>query len=252
MKKTIRFVLTTFGLIIPFGMLSSFSYAADAPTPPALMETYLCNLKPGKDLDDVLAARDNLVKQSKKAGLALQDSYLWSHFRGNSQVDLIWHSIYGSLAEWAAETDAAMGKPEMAGVNAKFDEAVDCRTVIGTLKPIHVGKGERPERNFVSAYTCQVNDGVNRQDVGDLVKHLQQVVTAQGDAAPGLVALIEPMTGGPNISDVVIFNLSESVSAWAEFMGGIQSDGGMLRRHFNTTLDCSLNLYNSRKVIDAG
>jgi hypothetical protein len=251
-KKTIRLVLTTVGLIIPFGMLSSFSYAADAPTPPALMETYLCNLKPGKDVDDVLAARDNLVKQSKKAGLAVQDSYVWSHFKGDSQADLIWHSIYGSVAEWAAETDAAMGNPEMAGVNAKFDEAVDCRAVIATLNPIHVGKAELPERTFVSAYTCQVKHGINRQDVGDLVTHLQEVIAAQGDAAPGFVGLVEPMTDGPNIPDVVLFNVSESVSAWAEFMGGVQADGGMLGRHFNATLDCSLNLYGSRQVIDAG
>ncbi len=251
MKKTIRLVLTSIGFLIPFGMFASASYAADEPTPPGFIESYLCNLQPGKDIDDLMSARDYYVKQSEKAGLPVQDSYVWTHYKGDSQADLIWHSLYPSMADWAAQSDAGVGKPEMANVNEKFEEVIDCQPFIGTINPVHVGK-ELSENTFVSSSACRAREGVNRQDVTDLVNHLRGVVATQGDAAPGFIGAIEPITGGPRVPHIVLFSVSDSASAWAGFIGGLRSGDGMLGRHFNTTLDCSLNLYGSRQVIKAG
>ncbi len=96
-KKMYRFVLKALVLAVPVSFMSELSFAEDAPPPPAILESYLCNYLPGKDQDDLMKARDNLVKTLNAADIPLRDTYLWNHHKGDSQVEVIWHSVYPNL-----------------------------------------------------------------------------------------------------------------------------------------------------------
>ena len=59
--------------------MSMFANAdSHAPPPPGVMETYACMFNPGKDMDDLMAARDYYVKQAEKAGIKLGDEFVWT------------------------------------------------------------------------------------------------------------------------------------------------------------------------------
>ena len=61
-NKPISLLACLMALALAF--LGSTTQAAEAP-PPVVLETFACNYHDGKDMDDLLAARDYMVKQAK-------------------------------------------------------------------------------------------------------------------------------------------------------------------------------------------
>ncbi|MCZ6860998.1 MAG: hypothetical protein O7I42_12120 [Alphaproteobacteria bacterium] len=122
-NKPIRMLACLMALGLAFSGFAT--QAADAP-PSVLLETFACSYHDGKDMDDLLAARDYMVKQADKAGVSLAPSYVWSRFKGGPDLDTIWFTVHEDLTAFAAESEAFGAAPELAGVNARFGTVASC------------------------------------------------------------------------------------------------------------------------------
>lgn len=242
-------------LFVTLPILATVSFgvnAAEAPPAP-VMEAYTCNFNDGKDMEDLMAARDYYVKQADKAGIKLGASYLLSLFKGSLPFDLVWMTPHDSLAAFAAATEAEAGSDDMAGVPARFDLVVDCTPNLNALTPVFEREGSAPdgEPSLVSAFACNTNHGVGPVDVQDLRNHIADVVGGLGDKAPSLMFTLSPITQGPTSADVIMFTVNDSLSAWADFTTAVRSSPGgpVLGRHFASVVDCNLALWNAQQVI---
>lgn len=226
--------------------------AAEAPPAP-VMEAYTCNFNSGKDMDDLMAARDNFVKQADKAGIKLGASYLFSLFKGNLPFELVWMNPHDSLAAFAAATEEQAASSAMVDALARFETVVDCTANLNNITPVFQREGNEPdgEPGFVSAYACSTQPGVGPVEVQDLRNHISDVMGTLGDNAPGFMFTMNPITSGPTAADVILFAVNDSVSSWVNFTTAVRSSpaGPSLGRHFQAVADCDLALWNTQRVI---
>ena len=72
MKKTLIFLCA-----FVFSTSTIADHHAPAASSPVL-EAWECSYNPGKNLGDLMSARDYLVKQADKANIALKPLFVWS------------------------------------------------------------------------------------------------------------------------------------------------------------------------------
>lgn len=241
-------------MVLPILLLASpISLAAEMPPPPGVLDSYQCVYQPGKNIDDLMAARDYYVKQAAKAGFATPPAYIWELAKGDAPIDVVWFDIHENLGAFAASADAAAGSAEIAASNERFDTVVKCQSGIGSVRPIFQ-RGE-PDPNagpsFVTSSACRLKHGQNQQNVGDLVRHIGGVMEGMGDKAPAASFIGDPITSGPNTPDYYIFSFSPNATAWSEFVRTLVTNpaGQMLGRHFNTVMDCNMSMWTGQWVI---
>ena len=254
MKTTNRLIrnlaLLTFGLA---GVVSIGANAEEAQ-PPGVLETWTCSYNPGKDIDDVLSARDYYVKQAAKAGVDIGPTYLWSLIKGDLPFDLVWLAPHQNLAAYAASADAQAAAPELSDVTARFYDAATCTPRLGTIQPVF--QREVPDRGdapaIVTAFACGLRQGVDPGvDMADLRGHIGEVLASMGDTAPSTVFAMTPTTGGINTPDWLLFSVFDNMTSWANFVGGLLgSDAGQqLVRHFGAVADCEQAIWGSQRTI---
>ena len=124
MKNRIVLIIGAFVL----GLSGFSAWAADAPPPPLMAETWGCSYKPGKDIDDLLKARDNLLKQAEKAGIDLPPSYMWSLIKGNVSYDTVWLNVHQNLGAFGANSDAWAASGLGEEVLDRFYDVSECST----------------------------------------------------------------------------------------------------------------------------
>ena len=236
-------------------ILTAVSIGANAAeVPPApVMEAYTCNFNPGKDMDDLMAARDNFVKQTDKAGIKLGGSYLFSLFKGNLPFELVWMNPHDSLAAFAAATEEQAASSAVVDALARFETVVDCTANLNNVTPVFNRDDAAPdgEPGFVSAYACNTHPGIGPVEVQDLRNHIAREMGGLGDNAPEFMFTMNPITSGPTSADVILFAVNDSVSSWVNFTTAIQSSPGgpNLGRHFQAVAECELALWNTQRVI---
>ena len=251
--KQLKHILVLIALPI-LALFSTGINAAEQPPAP-VMESFACSYNPGKDMDDLLAARDYLVKQADKAGISLRATYVWSLFKGNAPIDFVWLTPHDSLAAFAAAVEASAASSDMSGVGARFDAVATCESNLANLDAVYQGEG--PGNNgapaFVSAFSCDARPGVGPAQMQDLRNHIADVVGTLGDDAPRFMFTSTPITSGANSPDVRLFAVNDSISDWANFNAAVgNSEGGpQLLRHFGMVLDCGQALFTSQQVISA-
>jgi hypothetical protein len=244
-------------VIMTLPILATVSAGVNAAEPPPtpVMESFACSYNPGKDMDDLLAARDYLVKQAAKAGIALRATYVWSLFKGNAPIDFVWLTPHDSLAAYAAGVEANAGNSDMAGVGARFDAVADCATNLANLNAVYQGEGptDTAAPAFVSAFSCNAKPGVGPAQMADLRNHIGAVVGTLGDDAPRFMFTSTPITNGANSPDVRLFAVNDSISDWASFNAAVGNSAGgpQLLRHFGMVLDCGQALFTSQQVVSA-
>ena len=176
--KTLRNILCTLPLVL-FTLMSTAAWAAEPPPPPMLAETWGCTYKSGKDMEDVLKARDYMVSQAEKAGLSLTDSYLWSLIKGN-----IPSRRSGSTSTRTSLPTRPPATPGRPAVSAKrcWTGSMLCPVVRRGLRPcapFSVGKGCRMRIRITSfrpaaasekgrvPVTCRIWPARERSDDGN-------------------------------------------------------------------------------------
>lgn len=243
-------ILIISSLIIPL------SAHAEEAAGPAILENWSCTYKPGKDRDDLMAARDYMVRQAAKAEMELADSYVWHSYKGGPGLDHIWFSVHDSLEAFAANSTAFGAAPEMSGVGDRFDAVADCQTNVGTVRAIFQGADVTEEEDsggsaFVASNACMLHSGVSEADIVDLENHIRGVLGSVDEYSNVTVFLGSPMTEGPNGADMYLFAVHESLNSFAAASRGFQSSPGRdsLARHFNGMMDCSSAWWSSEMVV---
>ncbi|TDJ33259.1 MAG: hypothetical protein E2O61_12670 [Gammaproteobacteria bacterium] len=239
-------------MVLGLALAGVATQAAEAP-PPLILETFACNYNDGQDIDDLLSARDYMVKQADKAGVTLAPSYLWSRYKGGVDFDTIWFTLHESLAAFAAEGEAFRTAPELAGVDAKFDPVATCESNISTAQVVFQGSEAGPPggSSFIQSNACMFRNGADADDIADFANHLSDVLGNISAYNSTTFVTATPITSGPNSADIYLFSVNDSQSAWAASRTAFQaSDGGAaLIRHFNTILDCNASLWFSQQVV---
>lgn len=240
-------------LALPVLATVSFDVSAAEPPLAPVMETYTCSYNAGKSEKDLMAARDYYVKQADKAGIELGASYLLSLFKGNLPFDQVWMTPHSSLVAFAAATDAEAASADMAGVEARFDDVVECTANLNNLMTVFQREGYAPDGSpgLVSGLACMARPGVGPEQLQDLRTHIADVVGSLGGDAPNAIFMMTPITQGPTSADMVLLAAFDGVSPWAGFVSAVRSSPGgqMLMRHFQAVAECDQALWSSQRVI---
>lgn len=249
MKKTIT-TTAALALIITLGIPLQ---AQEAPPQPAALESWLCNYKEGQDISDLMGARDYLVRQADRAGLDIGPAYLWSLFKGDIDVDVIWHAPHQNLSAYAAAVDREAAAEEMSGVNARFDAVVDCRPVAGPMWQTHEREDAAPQEGatLIASNACMLKPGVGAAHVADLRGHIGSVMASLGDKAPNASYAVTPVSRGPTTAQLVLFNVFGNMGAYSDYIQAIlpSEAGQRLGRHMGLVAECGQALWRSQQVI---
>ena len=253
MKTTNQLVRKLALLTFAFAGMVSIGVNAEEAQPPGVIETWTCSYNDGKDVEDVLAARDYYVKQAAKAGVDIGPAFLWSLIKGDLPFELIWLAPHQNLSAYAASADAQAAADELSDVTARFYDAATCTPRLATTRSVF--QREVPDRGdapaIVTAFACSERQGGDAVDIADLEGHIAGVLGGMGDTAPSAVFSLTPTTGGPNTPDWVLFSVFDSMTSWANFVGGLfGSDAGQqLVRHFGGVADCEQAIWSSQRMI---
>jgi hypothetical protein len=241
-------------IILPALVMTSLNiYAAQMPPPPGILDNYACTFNPGKDMDDLMAARDFYIKQAAKAGYKTPSANVWTLVKGAVPVDIIWFDVHENLAAYAASADAAAASAEIAVANERFESVMTCQSGLGTVRAVHQRAEPDPDAGpvFISSSACTLKHGQNQQAVEDLMRHIGGVMKGMGDKAPRAAFLGDPITRGPTTPDLYLFSINDSVTAWSQFVGqfAMSEEAQMLARHFNAVMDCNMSMWTGQWVI---
>ena len=244
-------------LLIVSGAFSAIGMGAEPPPPPMIAETWSCNYNSGKDMEDVLKARDYMLREAEKAGISLPDSYIWTLAKGNIPVETVWFNIHEHLGAYAATSDAWVASGISEAVLDRFYNASTCTTGLGTMRPVFGREGlpEDDSPTFIAASGCRFKKGAGGSHLADLMSHARDVQAGMGDSAPYFSAMLEPFTARPpGSADVFIFSVYNNATEWGNYVNTLYATqaGQMLINHRDMILDCDTTLWTGQWVVQAG
>ena len=248
-RKPIKPLAFLFAVLLAFTGITS--HAAEAQLP-GVLATFACNFKDGKDMDDLMSARDYYVSESKKAGIATPEAYVWSRFKGGVPFDHIWFDLHQNLADFAAGAEEYRNA-DMSKVDDRFAAIETCEANVSTVRPLFQGGETSPPNGsaFISSNACSFRDGAGPESMADLEGHVGVVLGGLGEFKSVSIFAATPITQGADSADIYIFSVNANASAWAASVAAVQSSPGGpgLGRHFNGTLDCSSSLWFAEQVV---
>ena len=247
-------------LLVLVGILGASAWAADAPPPPRIAETWTCSYKDGKDVGDVLEARDFMVSQANKAGLTLPPSYLWSLIKGDASINYVWFNVHQNLGAFSASVDAWQASGIGPAVRERFSSVSDCVAGISEVQSNFL-RGE-PDSDtsdgpsFIAASSCSYINGASQESLADLAAHMHDVMKGMGNSAPAFSTVLAPFItlralGSP---DVFLYSGFENAAGWGNYVSELSNTeaGQHLRNHMGQVLKCGgLTLWSGQLVVDA-
>lgn len=243
MKLIKVLLVASFGIVLMFG----------APAQADYREVFVCNYQDGKDMGDILSARDFYLKQAKKAGIQVPESFVWNHLKGSAPIDVIWFSNYESEMDFAKQADASAGSSEMAAVNARFESVVDCTAGLSSRKTVYASAefNVTGESAIISSNACMLNDGVDAKALDDLWNHVKGVLGSMDEYNNFMLYTSNSTTPGANTADLYLYGVSDNLTAWAAGRAAFgSSDAGQsLSRHFQALMSCNADLWIGQKVV---
>jgi len=236
-------------------LTGTLAMAAEAPPPPAIIETWTCNYLPRQDMGDLMRARDYYQRQARRAEVDIGPAYLWSLAKGDLPFDLVWLAPHESMGDWADAMEAEASAKEVVRANARFDDVVDCTARLGTVRQVFAREEAQDNVGgtaFVSALACTLGEGVGPTDVADLHGHIGEVFGGLGDAAPNQSYSMSPITGSSDGPDMILFSVFDDPNGYADFISGLFSNesNASLGRHLDAVADCNIALWNSTQVLE--
>ena len=240
-------------LLAGFAMaVSAVSFAAETGM---VREVYACSYVDGKDKDDLLAAKDYMVKQMDKVGLKPTQTFIWTPWKASVDFDVLWFTNHENLNAFGREADAMLGSGVNDAVEARFAEVVDCGvSALAFRRTIYDGGSFKAPENgpvVIRSSRCTLKHNQGMDQVEDFVSHLKGVLDNTGLHESYLAFMSTPMLGGPGGVDLFLYAVNDSVSSYTERMTEIYTTeaGQMLGRHFNQVMDCDTSLWMGERII---
>lgn len=243
--------------VLVLGMLAAGAYApsALAMDAPMVREVYTCNFNDGKDMGDLMSARDFYLKQMEKAGQDAGDAFVWTPMKASIGADFLWFNNQGSLMDYAEGADAFNSSAEGQAAMERFNSVASCSSSLAMRRQIYQADGEMTpgaDGAVINALACNYNRGSGPEDLADLGSHVARTVGALDLADGGSGYMTVPTVGaGPNTRDVYFYGVSASMKDWAQRNMALQASDGYasLGRHFENVLDCSSALFAGQRVV---
>lgn len=243
-----RAQLSAAALILAFS--SMLTHAAETGE---IRQVFVCNYINGADRDDLMSARDYLVKQLDKLDIKL-NTYLWTPMMGtNGEIDFLWQNHYENLNEWGAVADKYSRSEEGVSAQARFDEIADCNPALNARQEMFNGGGEMGGNPpvTISVSSCHLKHGQTMAtDVPDFITHLQGTLSEMAEYKSFLGYMMVPMVSQADV-DLRFIGVYNSTSDYAAGTTALRTSeaGQMLVRHFNKVFDCNSSLWAGERII---
>lgn len=239
-------------------MVGVSAWAADAPASPLIAEIWTCSYKDGKDVSDVLKARDFMVSKADRVGLKLPTAFLWDLRKGDAPINYVWFNVHRNIGAFGASADALEISGIGPDVSERFSSVSDCVAGMGTAQMI-LSQGDAAASVlddgplFLAAESCSYINGASQENLTDLIAHMQGVMKGMGDNAPAFSSALEPFTlSAPGAPDVILYSGYENATGWSNYALEMMTTeaGKSLRNHMNKVLDCGgLTIWSSQQVV---
>ncbi len=246
MKRLEMFVIGSLMLVL------SLSLQAD------VREVYICNYADGKDMDDLMSARDFYVKEAEKAGLEAATAFVWTPVKvvGDKVPDVLWFNNYEDEIAFAKQSDAFAASAPMEKVNERFNSVMNCNSAIASREVVYSSgevTGSNPPAIIVST-ACMVHPDVSAENLEDLWGHVRGVLGSIDAYKNHLLYRTTPTTSGRNSPDLRLYSVNSNMTDWASKRAAFQASEAtpMLMRHFQSTLDCTTSLWTGQRVVPVG
>ncbi len=247
-----RFLTRLVALLATTLVLGQAALAEEAP-PPGVLESFACNYREGQDSDNLMAARDYLVRQAERAGITLEPAFVWHTFKGNPDLDFLWLNVHENLEAFGRSNDRAAIAEEMSTVMERFGAVADCESNLSYVRQVFNGGqpavGTPP--SFINAFACRFKDGARAEDLSDLEDNLRGTMGSLETHRAFQLYASERITGVADAPDVFYFGVHDDATAWSSRTASLFSSpaGAQLSRHFNSILDCSNALFIGEQVV---
>ncbi len=231
-------------------MMASASFAAETP---GVVETYACNLKPGKTLADLDKATAYFNGQVDAAGVETYFAATLVPVRANIPYDVIWVGAYPNLTTFANEETALAESGVAARVNAEFDEVVSCKSGLYFSNPLHSALPQEMDDNesMVQVFGCNFNDGKGPADLAAAHKAYGTAVSALTAANLGNFTTIQWMPYLANapfdVAYLSVFDDMKSMAA-SDSMYYTSKEGAAAEAEWAKVLSCKSGLYLGTRV----
>jgi len=244
-------------LTLVLGILAAGAYApsAQAMDAPIVREIYTCSFNEGKDMDDLMAARDFYLKQMEKAGQDPATAFVWVPYKVAANFDFLWANNQGSMMEYAETTDEFNASPEGKAAMDRFNTVASCTSSLAMRQQIYQADGEMmpgADGAVINALACNYNHGRGPEDLTDITSHIARAVGSidLDDGSAGFVS-VPTIGAGPNTRDVYFYGVSDSMTSWAKRNMALQAseEYASLGRHFENVMDCSSALFTAQRVV---
>lgn len=103
-----------------------------------VLETYVCNLLPGKTMDNIRAAEANFVKALKAAGIEM-NVFRLSPMYTNGQADLVYFVGHDDIETFGATGTTVATTPATSMASQSFQLIMDCAAGIFNVENIRSG-----------------------------------------------------------------------------------------------------------------
>lgn len=248
MKLLTRFLLLTAALMVPVPL----AWAAEAPM---VRDVYTCSFNDGKDMGDLMAARDYYLRQMEKAGQEPAMAFVWTPIKADVGFDFLWANNHDNMLAYAEATDAFNASADAVAAMERFETVAACTSNLAMRRQTYQAQGElTPGSNgaVINAFACNYRRGHDSDDLADVINHVGAVVGSLelADGAIGYVTV--PTVGaGPNSADVYFYGVNSSFSNWAKRGAALEASEGMpsLMRHLQTVMECSGTLFYGLRVV---
>ncbi len=237
-------------LLIGFG-LAPLASAAE----PMVREVYLCSFNDGKDMGDLMSARDFYLKQMEKGGQEPNEAYVWTPYKGNTGFDFVWANNNDNIMDFARDSDTFNNSAEGQATMDRFNTVATCDSHLAMRRQTFQADGElnpSPSGAVISAFACRYRRGHGPDDLEDLVGHVSEVLGGidLADGAAGYVS-VPGVGSGPNTPDLLFYGVNGSLEKWAARGAAFQAsaDSPSLMRHLQTVVDCNGSLFYGQRVV---
>lgn len=251
-SRPVRSWLRSFAFLFVVGCGSTVEVASSAVETGLVRQVFACHFVNGSDLDDLMAARDNMLAKLPEIGVSPVPAFVWTPFKGNFDYDVLWFDNFENLNAWGADWDIWAASPAAAEVDAAFDAVTDCQSALTLRETVYEG----PEPlavdppGLISSTACRLNEGKNINDVRDVLAALKTTLDGLGTHDSFVAYMNTPITNASDI-DLYFYGVHPDVSTYAARTTALRtSDAGRaLGARFQEVLDCQNSLWYGQPVV---
>jgi hypothetical protein len=233
-------------------VMAPLASAADAPM---VREIYSCNFNDGKDMDDLMSARDYYLNQMEKADQEPATAFVWTPFKAATSFDFLWANNNDNLMDYARRGDAFNASAEGQASMERFNSVATCTSSLAVRRQMFQAEGELNDGSggaVIQTFACDYRRGHGPDDLEDLVNHVSEVVGSVdiADGALGFVS-VPGVGASANSADLYFYNVNGSLEKWAARSEAFQAAPGTpaLMRHLQTVVDCGSALFTGQRVV---